>query len=60
MTFHEFISSSSIVTAPDLNTRPRTDGRGDDSAGAVFSRPYFVESFALQLSRKGTMMFISR
>ena len=60
MKFYEFISSSSIVMAPDLKTRPRTDGRGDDSARTVVNRPSFVESFTLQLSRKGTLAFISR
>ena len=60
MKFHEFIFTSSIVIAPDLKTRPRTDGRGDDSARAVVNRPSFVESFTLQRSRKGTMAFISR
>ena len=60
MKFHDFISFSSIVMAPDLKIRPRTDGRGDDSARAVVSRPSFVESFTLQLSRKGTLAFISR
>ena len=54
MKFHEFISSSSIVMVPDLKTRPRTEGRGDDSARAVVKRPSFVESFTLQLSEKGT------
>ena len=28
MTFHEFIFTSSIVMAPDLKNRPRTDGGG--------------------------------
>ena len=28
MTFHEFIFTSSIVMAPDLKIRPKTDGRG--------------------------------
>ena len=60
MKFHEFISSSSIVMAPDLKTRPRTNGRGDDSARAVVNRPSSVESFTLQLSRKGALAFISR
>ena len=35
MKFRDFISSSSIVMGPDLKTRLRTDGRGDDSARAV-------------------------
>ena len=43
MKFHEFIITSSIVMAPDLNTQPKTDGRGDDSARAVVNRPSFVE-----------------
>ena len=60
MKFHDFILSNSIVMAPDLKTRPRPDGRGDDSARAVVNRPSFVESFTLQLSRKGTLAFISR
>ena len=60
MKFHDFISSSSIVMAPDLKTRPRTDGRGNDSARAVVNRLSFVESFTLKLSRKGTLAFISR
>ena len=59
MKFHEFISSSSIVKVPDLKTRPRTDGRSDDNARAVVNRPPFVESFTLQLSRKGALVFIS-
>ena len=60
MKFHEFISSCSIVMAPDLKTRPRTHGRGDDSARAVVNRPPFIESFTLQLSRKGPLAFIFR
>ena len=60
MEFHEFISSSSIVMAPHLKTRPRTDGWGDESALAVVNLPSFVESFTLQLSRKDTLTFISR
>ena len=60
MKFHDIISSSSVVMAPDLKTRPRTEGRGDDSAGAEYNRPSFIESFTLQLSRKGTLAFISR
>ena len=60
MKFHDFISSSSIAMAQDLKTRPRTDGRGDDSARAVVNRTSFVESLTLQLSRKGTLVFISR
>ena len=58
--FHAFMSSSSIVMAADLKTRPTTDGRGDDSARAVVNRPFFVELFTLQLSKKGTLAFISR
>ena len=46
--------------APDFKTRPRTDGRGDDSARAVVNQPPFDECFTLQLSRKGTLAFISR
>ena len=42
MKFHEFISSSFIVMAPDLKTRTRTDGWGDDSARAVVNRPSFA------------------
>ena len=60
MKFHDFISFSSIVMAPALKTRPWTDGWGDDSARAVGNRPSFVGSFTLQLSRKGTLAFISR
>ena len=60
MKFHVFISSSSLVMAPGLKTRPRTDGLGDDSARAVLNRTAFVESFTLQVSRKGTLAFISR
>ena len=46
MTFHDFISFSSIVMTPDLKTRPRTDGgRGDDSARDVFNRLFFVATF---------------
>ena len=60
MKFHAFMSSNSIVMAPDLKTRPRTDGRGGDSSPAVINLPSFVESFTLQLSRKGTLAFISR
>ena len=48
MKFHEFIASNSIVMAPDLKTRPRTDGRSDDSARAVVNRSSFIESFTLQ------------
>ena len=59
MKFHDFISFSySIVTAPDFKTRPRTDGLDDDSARTVVNRPSFVESFTLQLSRKGTLASI--
>ena len=46
--------------APDLKTRPRTDGRGDDNARAIGNRQSFAESFTLQLSRKDTLVFISR
>ena len=60
MKFHEFITPSFIVLVPDLKIRSKTDGRGDDSARAVVNRPYFVELFTLQLSRKGTLAFISR
>ena len=60
MKFHEFISSSSIIMDPDLKTRPRTDRRGDDSARVVVNRLFFVESFTLQLPRKGAFAFISR
>ena len=44
--------------AQDLKSRPRTIGRGDDSARAVVNRTSFVESFTLQLSRKGPLAFI--
>ena len=59
MTFHEIISSSSIVMTPDIKTRPRTDGLGNDSARTLVGRPSFVESFTLKLSRRGTLTFIS-
>ena len=49
MKFHDFVSSSSIVMTPDLKTRPMTDGQDDDSARTVVNRPFFVESFTLQL-----------
>ena len=45
---------------PDLKTRPRTDGRDDDSACAVVNRPSYVESLTLQLSRKGAWALISK
>ena len=35
-------------------SRPRSDGQGDGSACAVVNRQSFVETFTLQLSRKGT------
>ena len=60
MKFHEFISSIFIIMFPDLKTRPRTEGRGDDCSRGVVNRPSFVDSFTLQLSRKGTLAFISR
>ena len=61
MEFHKFILSSSIAMTSDLkNPTKRTDGQGDDSARAIVKRPSFVESFTLQLSRKGTLAFISR
>ena len=53
MTFHEFISCRSIVMAPDLKTRPRTDGRDDNSAPALVNRPCFVESFTSRLRSIG-------
>ena len=60
MKFYDFISSSSVEMAADLKTQTRTDGQGDHSARAVVNRPSFVEPFTLQLSRKGTLAFISR
>ena len=54
------MSSSSVVMAQDLKSRPKTHGRDDDSARAVVNRTSFVESFTLQLSRKGTLAFISK
>ena len=59
MKFDEFILSSSIVMDRDLKTRPRTDGQGDDRV-MIVNRPSFVESFTLQLSRKGTLAIIAR
>ena len=49
----EFIYTSSIVMVPNLKTGPMADGQGDDNARAEINRPSFVESFTLQLSRKG-------
>ena len=56
MEFHTFISISSIVMAPDLKTRSRTDGRGNDSARAVVDRPFFVDPFSLKLSTAGFLL----
>ena len=58
MKCHDFISSTSIVMAPDLKTRPRTDGRGGERARAVVNRPSFIASVTLQLSRKGTLALL--
>ena len=57
MKCHDFISSTSIVMAPDLKTRPRTDGRGGDRARAVVNRPSFSASVTLQLQERAPWRF---